>query len=115
MLYPTPLKAPVSVLEIFTTSRRSIWGCWSVLGMCIVPCQTPTMSVGEAGVDGCVAAAGATACGAGAAACALTQTPLAASSKAIAPAAQHGNQNSAFPQSRNLRPIRPILIAENTF
>jgi hypothetical protein len=56
------------------------------------------MSVGEAGVDGCVAAAGAAVCDAGAAACALTQTPLAASSKAIAPAAQHGNQNSAFPQ-----------------
>jgi hypothetical protein len=47
-----------------------------------------------AGVDGCVAAA----CDAGAAACALTQTPLAASSKAIAPAAQHGNQNGAFLQ-----------------
>src|SRR5882757_3821794 len=100
MLYPTAFKAPASVLEIFTTSRRSIWGCWSVLGMCSVPCQIPTMSVGEAAVDGCVAAA----CDAGAAACALTQTPLAASSKAIAPAAQHGNQNSALLQQRNSRP-----------
>jgi hypothetical protein len=40
---------------------------------------------------------------------------LAAISKAIAPAAQNGNQNSAFLQSRNLRPIRPILIAESPF
>src|ERR1700691_5240096 len=98
MLYPTALRAPASVLEIFTTSRRSILGCWSVLGMDSVPCQVPTMSVGEAGVGGFVVAAGAAVCDAGAAACALTQTPLAASSKAIAPAAQHGNQNSAFPQ-----------------
>src|SRR5271156_2373542 len=98
MLYHTALRAPASVLEIFTTSRRSNWGCWSVLEKCSVPCQTPTMSVGEAGVDGCVAAAGAAVCDAGGAACALTQTPLAASSKAIAPAAQHGNQNSAFRQ-----------------
>src|SRR5271156_1511269 len=73
MLYHTALRAPASVLEIFTTIRRSNWGCWSVLEKCSVPCQTPTMSVGEAGVDGCVAAVGAAVCDAGGAACALTQ------------------------------------------
>ena len=99
-------KAPLS-LEIFTTSRKSIWGCWSVLGMCSVPCQIPTMSVGEAGVDGCVAVAGALVCPAGdegGTACAFVHRPFPASSKAIAPAAQRVNPSKTFPPSMEFAP-----------
>ena len=134
MLYHTAFRALASVLEILKISRRSIWGCWSVLGMRSVPCHVPTMSVAEAGVDGCAAGAGAAGCAAGAGAagcdagagaavcdagavvCVYAHAPFPASSKAIAPAAQHVNPGNAFRQSWNLRPscpICPILIAEN--
>jgi hypothetical protein len=113
MLYHAAFKAPSSVLEILKISRRSIWGCWSVLGMRSVPCQVPTMSVAEAGVDGCDAGAGVAVCDAGAVVCVYAHAPFPASSKTIAPAAQHVNPGNAFPQSRSLRPIRPILISGN--
>jgi hypothetical protein len=74
------------------------------------------MSVDEAGVDGCVAAAGALVCLAGeeaGTACAFAHAPFPASSKAIAPAAQHVNPGKAFLQSWNLLAILPVLITEN--
>jgi hypothetical protein len=75
------------------------------------------MSVGEAGVDGCVAA-GALVCAAGdeaGTACAFAHAPFPASSKAIAPAAQHVNPSNAFPQEWNLRPMLPVFATENSF
>jgi hypothetical protein len=83
------------------------------LGMRSVPCQVPTMSVAEAGVDGCDAAAGAAVRDAGAVVCVYAHAPFPASSIAIAMVAQHVNPGNAFPQSGNLRPSCPILISEN--
>src|ERR1700733_860637 len=102
MLYHTALRAPPSVLEIFTTRRRSTWGCSSVLGIRSVPCQVPTMSFGEA------AGAAGVLCGADAdeGACAPERTPPAIISPAIAMPDSHNRQFIAFwlqPVSRSTR------------
>src|ERR1700677_1952643 len=97
--------------------RKSRFAC----GMCNVPCQIPTMSVGEAGgaVAGAAAwaagaAIGALVCAAGAAACALTQTPLATSISAIAPVALHVNPRHAILPKRSLYPIQFHLMVEDS-
>src|SRR5580658_4808715 len=106
VLYQEAFKAPASVLEILNTSRRSISGCWSVLGMRNVPCQMPTMSVGEAAVAAavCPVAAACVPCAAAAGAgdCAPAHTPAAA----ISPA-------TATPASRDRHPIdfRPTTLS----
>src|ERR1700733_7989446 len=95
--------------------RRSLFACamWSV------PCQIPTISVGEAGsavagaavcVRGALVCAGA----AGAAACAFTQTPLATSRNAIAPVALHVDPRHAIRSKRSLLPIQFHLIVEDS-
>src|SRR5580658_1364025 len=67
MLYHTAFKALASVLEILNTSRKSIAGWSAFAANFSVPCQVPTMSVGETGV-----AVGAAVCAAGGVVCALT-------------------------------------------
>src|ERR1700722_8959357 len=97
--------------------RKSRFAC----AICNVPCQIPTISIGEAGavVAGAAvcagAAAGALVCvagGADAAACALAQTPLPTSSNAIAPAALH-DKPIRFTTKCGLLSVRFALIAGN--
>src|ERR1700691_2853865 len=114
MLYHTALRAPASVLEIFTTRRRSTWGCSSVLGICSVPCQVPTMSFGEAAGAAALCAAGTVGvlCGAGAGegACAPERTPPAIISPPIAMPDSHNRQFIDFWLQPVSHPARFVVM-----